>query len=141
MVLPALCFRDHAAARIAKTLLAVFFTRNTLFGAQCSFHQIAFHAYQLADRLEAEKREDDRLNALAVTLLEGMLFGFYENHPAHKNWSSLVHARRIPLFIRDAYRFAELMVALSDQEPAPDPSAAPAGDASESKPAADSDRC
>lgn len=139
MALPALCFRDHAAARIAKTLLAVFFTRNTLFGAQCSFHQIAFHAYQLADRLEVEVGRLT-VNTLAVTLLEGMLFGFYENHPAHKNRTSLVHARRIPLFIRDAYRFAELMVALSDQEPAPDPSAAPAA-ASESEPAADSDRC
>ena len=141
MALQALCFRDHAAARIAKTLLAVFFTRNTLFGAQCSFHQIVFHAYQLADRLEAQKREDDRLNALAVTLLEGMLFGFYENHPAHKNWSSLVHVHRIPFFIRDAYRIAELMVALSAEETALDPSAAPAGDASESKPTEDSARC
>lgn len=117
MLLPTLNFRDYAAARIAKTLLAVFFHRSTLFGAQFSFSHIVANAYRFADQLAEQRREDDRLNELAVTLLEGMLFGFYDNRQEHKNWSSMVHNHRIPLFIRDAYRMAELMVARSQQTP------------------------
>ena len=79
MLLQADNFRDYAASRIAKTLLSVFFNRNTLFGSQFTFHQFVFHAYKFADQLEQGKREDDRLNELALTLLEGMLFGFYDN--------------------------------------------------------------
>jgi len=108
-------FRDYAASRIAKTLLSVFFNRNTLFGSQFTFHQFVFHAYKFADQLEQGKREDDRLNELALTLLEGILFGFYDNRKENKNWSSMVHASKIPLFIRDAYRIAELMVAQSGE--------------------------
>ncbi len=117
MSLQAMNFRDYAAARIAKTLLAVFFNRSTLFGAQFSFRNIVTNAYRFADHLEEQRRADDRLNELAVTLLEGMLFGFYDNRQENKNWSSMVHNHRIPLFIRDAYRIAELMVARSQQTP------------------------
>jgi hypothetical protein len=84
-------FRDYAAARIAKTLLAVFFNRSTLFGAQFSFGRIVANAYQFADPLEEQRRADNRLNELAVTVLEGMLFGFYDDRPENKNWSSMVH--------------------------------------------------
>lgn len=114
MMMSAIPFRDYAASRIAKTLLAVFFTRTTLVGAQFSFQEIVYRAYQLADRLEEQKQEDIRLNELALTLLEGMLFGFYENRKEHKNWSSMVHVKRIPLLIRDAYRIAALMVTQSE---------------------------
>ncbi len=117
MLLQPMNFRDYAAARIAKTLLAVFFTRSTLFGAQFSFRNIVTNAYRFADQLEEQRRADDRLNELAVTLLEGMLFGFYNNRQENKNWSSMVHNHRIPLFIRDAYRIADLMVARSQQPP------------------------
>ena len=127
-------FRDYAASRIAKTLLSVFFNRNTLFGSQFTFHQFVFHAYKFADQLEERKREDDRLNELALTLLEGMLFGFYDNRKENKNWSSMVHARRIPLFIRDAYRIAELMVARSG-EMASETNEAPNDESAEPRPA------
>lgn len=127
-------FRDYAASRIAKTLLSVFFNRNTLFGSQFTFHQFVFHAYKFADQLEQGKREDDRLNELALTLLEGMLFGFYDNRKENKNWSSMVHARRIPLFIRDAYRIAELMVARSG-EMASETNEAPNDESAEPRPA------
>ena len=127
-------FRDYAASRIAKTLLSVFFNRNTLFGSQFTFHQFVFHAYKFADQLEQGKREDDRLNELALTLLEGILFGFYDNRKENKNWSSMVHARRIPLFIRDAYRIAELMVARSG-EMASETNEAPNDESAEPRPA------
>ncbi|KAB2933764.1 MAG: hypothetical protein F9K25_05180 [Candidatus Contendobacter sp.] len=134
MLLQTVDFRDYAASRIAKTLLSVFFNRGTLFGSQFTFHQFVFHAYKFANQLEEQKREDDRLNELALTLLEGMLFGFYDNRKENKNWSSMVHASRIPLFIRDAYRLAELMVALSG-EMAPETNEAPNDESAESKPA------
>ncbi len=134
MLLQADNFRDYAASRIAKTLLSVFFNRNTLFGSQFTFHQFVFHAYKFADQLEERKREDDRLNELALTLLEGMLFGFYDNRKENKNWSSMVHARRIPLFIRDAYRIAELMVARSG-EMASETNEAPNDESAEPRPA------
>ena len=134
MLLQAVNFRDYAASRIAKTLLSVFFNRNTLFGSQFTFHQFVFHAYKFADQLEERKREDDRLNELALTLLEGMLFGFYDNRKENKNWSSMVHARRIPLFIRDAYRIAELMVARSG-EMASETNEAPNDESAEPRPA------
>ena len=134
MSLQAINFRDYAASRIAKTLLSVFFNRNTLFGSQFTFHQFVFHAYKFADQLEQGKREDDRLNELALTLLEGMLFGFYDNREENKNWSSMVHARKIPLFIRDAYRIAELMVAQSGDTDL-ETSTTPASEPSEPKPA------
>ena len=127
MLLQAMKFRDYAAARIAKTLLAVFFHRSTLFGAQFSFSHIVANAYRFADQLEEQRRADDRLNELAVTLLEGMLFGFYDNRPENKNWSSMVHHHKIPLFIRDAYRIAELMVARSQQPPETQKAPAAAG--------------
>lgn len=133
-------FRDYAASRIAKTLLSVFFNRSTLFGShtlggsQFTFHQFVFHAYKFADQLEQGKREDDRLNELALTLLEGMLFGFYDNCEENKNWSSMIHARKIPLFIRDAYRIAELMVARSG-EMAPETDEAPNDESAEPGPA------
>ena len=88
----------------------------------------------VADQLEERKREDDRLNELALTLLEGMLFGFYDNRKENKNWSSMVHARRIPLFIRDAYRIAELMVARSG-EMASETNEAPNDESAEPRPA------
>ena len=134
MLLQALNFRDYSASRIAKTLLSVFFNRNTLFGSQFTFHQFVFHAYKFADQLEQGKREDDRLNELALTLLEGMLFGFYDNRDENKNWTSMVHARKIPLFIRDAYRIAELMVARSG-EMASETNEAPNDESAEPRPA------
>lgn len=134
MVLPAVNFRDYAASRIAKTLLSVFFNRGTWFGSQFTSHDFVFHAYQFADQLAERKREDDRLNEVALTLLEGMLFGFYDNRKENKNWSSMVHARKIPLFVRDAYRLAELMVARSGAM-APETNEAPNDGSVEPRPA------
>ena len=134
MLLQTVDFRDYAASRIAKTLLSVFFNRNTLFGSQFTFHQFVFHAYKFADQLEQGKREDDRLNELALTLLEGVLFGFHDNRRESNNWASMVHASKIPLFIRDAYRIAELMVAQSG-EMTTETNEAPNDESTESKPA------
>lgn len=108
-------FRDYAASRIAKTLLAVFFNRNTLFGAQFSPARIIASAYHFAQQLEENRKPDELLNYFAIGAIEGMLFGFYENHPENKDWTALVHTGKIPLFVKDAYRIAELMAAQSRQ--------------------------
>lgn len=120
MALQVVDFRDAAAARIARTLLSVFFNRSGFFGAQFSFDRIVANACTFADQLEEQKREDERLNELALTALEGMLFGFYDNREENKNWTAMVHTSRIPLFIRDAYRIAEKMAAQSRQTPQTD---------------------
>lgn len=115
MALQAVDFRDSAAARIAGTPLSVFFDRSGLFGAQFSLDRIAANARAFADRLEEQKREDDRLNELAFTGLAGMPFGFSDNREENKNWTATVRASRIPPFVRDAYRIAEPMAAQSRQ--------------------------
>lgn len=115
MSLQAIDFRDYAASRIVKTLLAVFFNRNTLFGVQFSPDRLIASAYHFARQLEENRKPDELVNYFVIEAIEGMLFGFYENHPQNKDWTALIHAGKIPLFVKDAYRIAEKMVATSRQ--------------------------
>lgn len=115
MSLQTIDFKDYAASRIVKTLLAVFFNRNTLFGAQFSPDQMIASAYRFAQQLEENRKPDELVNHFVIEAIEGMLFGFYENHPQNKDWTALVHAGKIPLFVKDAYRIAEKMAAKSRQ--------------------------
>lgn len=108
-------FLDYAASRIATTLFSVFFNRNTLLGAQISYGRIIDSAYHFAQKVEEKKTDNDLLNVLAIHAIEGMLFGFYENHQENKNWTGFVHTSKINLFVRDAYCIAERMVTKSQQ--------------------------
>jgi hypothetical protein len=108
-------FLDYAASRIATTLLSVFFNRNTLFGAQFPNDRIIASAYHFAQKLEEKKTDNDLLNVLAIHAIEGMLFGFYNNHEENKDWTGFVHTSKISLFVKDAYGIAEKMIAKSQQ--------------------------
>lgn len=108
-------FLDYAASRVTKTLLATFFNRNTMFGAQFSPDRIISSAYLFAQKLEENRNPDNLINYLAINAVEGMLFGFYQNCPENKGWTGLVHTSKITLFVRDAYRIAEKMAAKSQQ--------------------------
>lgn len=108
-------FLDYAASRITKTLLATFFNKNTMFGAQFSTDQIITSAYHFAQKLDESRNPDNLINYLAINAVEGMLFGFYQNCPENKDWTALVHAGKITLFVRDAYQIAEKMAAKSQQ--------------------------
>ena len=108
-------FLDYAASRITTTLLSVFFNRNTLFSGQFSNDLMVASAYHFAQKLEEKKTENDFLNYLAIHAVEGMLFGFYNNHEENKNWTGFVHTNKINLFVKDAYHIAEKMVEKSQQ--------------------------
>lgn len=108
-------FLDYAASRITTTLLSVFFNRNTFMSAQFSNDNLVASAYHFAQKLEEKKTDNDLLNYLAIHTVEGMLFGFYNNHEENKNWTGFVHTSKINLFVKDAYRTAERMVAKSQQ--------------------------
>jgi hypothetical protein len=105
-------FIDDAASRIAKTLLAALFTMN---GPLFSFQKIIQNAYYFAQKLDENKTDNEEINEFALRIVEGMLFGFYENSPENKNWSGMVHTQKIPLFVRDAYRIAEMIIAKSQE--------------------------
>jgi hypothetical protein len=108
-------FRDYAASRIGKTLLSVFFNQRITVISQVSMDRIVSSAYSFADRLEEKKTDNDLLNYMAVAVVEGMLFGFYENRPENKGWTSFIHSKKTSLFVQDAYRIAENMVAHSSE--------------------------
>ena len=110
-------FIDDAASRIARTQLAAFFTVH---GPLFSFQRIVDNSYYFAQKLDEQKTDNEELNERAIRVVEGMLCGFYGNNPENKNWTAMVHTQKIPLFVRDAYRIAKLMVEKSQvvQNPA-----------------------
>lgn len=105
-------FIDNAATRITKTLLASFFTMH---GPLFSFNRIIENAYYFAQKLDENKTDNEEMNECAIRVVEGMLCGFYENNPENKDWSAMIHTSRIRLFVRDAYRIAELMAKKSQE--------------------------
>lgn len=119
-------FMDEAASRIVRTLLAAFFTMR---GPRFSFQRMIENAYFFAQKLDEQKTDNEALNEQAIRVVEGMLCGFYENSPENKNWSGMVHTAKIPLFVRDAYRIAGMMLKKSQEirdQAATDGKAAPA---------------
>ncbi len=114
-------FIDYAGARILKTLLSLFFLRPTLFQEQQFSHQRLVHsAHRFAQQLDEARTDDERLNEIAVQVAEGLLFGFYQNRPEKNRWTALVHDRRTPRMVRDAYRIAAMLIQQTDTAKAPD---------------------
>lgn len=105
-------FIDDAASRIARTQLAAFFTVH---GPLFSFKSIVENSYFFAQKLDEQKTDNEELNERAIRVIEGILCGFYGNNPENKNRSAMVHTQKIPLFVRDDYRIAGLMLEKSQE--------------------------
>lgn len=121
-------FIDDAASRIAKTLFAVFFSMN---GPRFSFKRMIENAYFFAKKLDEQKTDNQEINELAIRVVEGMLYGFYDNSPTNKQWSGMVHTTKIRLFVKDAYQIAGMMLEKSQElqnQAAADGKAAPVTD-------------
>jgi hypothetical protein len=111
-------FVEAASAEILKTLLSVFFLRRTLTGPQVTREAMVRSAHRFGLALEAEKTDNDSINQMAIKIAAGLLFAFYQNRPANKNWSRMVHGRKTPRFVRDAYAIAGMMSDQISQAPA-----------------------
>jgi hypothetical protein len=111
-------FVETASAEILKTLLSVFFLRQTLTGNQITREAMVGSAHRFALALDAEKTDDDRVNQTAIQVAAGLLLAFYQNRPANKNWSAMVHSRKTRRFVMDAYAIAGMMVEQISQAPA-----------------------
>ncbi|NCC41918.1 MAG: hypothetical protein EOM21_21410 [Gammaproteobacteria bacterium] len=108
-------FIDHAAARILKTLLSVFFMRTTwLQGPQFSHQQMVHSARRFAQQRDDARADDERVNEAALLAAEGLLFGFYQNRPANTRWTTLVHENKTARMVRDAYQLAALLIEQTD---------------------------
>jgi len=108
-------FIDDAAARILKTLLSIFFMRITLLqDRQFSYERLAHSAHRFAQQLDDARTDNQRLNKTAVQIAEGLLFGFYQNRPANKCWTALVHQAKSQRMVKDAYRIAAMLIQQTD---------------------------
>lgn len=110
-------FVEAASAEILKTLLSVFFLRRTLTGTQITREAMVRSAHRFALALEAEKTDNVSTNQMAIQIAAGLLFAFYQNRSANKRWSGMVHGRKTPRFVRDAYTIAGMMADQISQAP------------------------
>ncbi|EIC19616.1 hypothetical protein [Thiorhodovibrio frisius] len=110
---------DEVSARILKTLLSVFFLRQTLTGKQFNADRLVRSAARFALDLDEQKTDDERVNQTAVHVAEGLLLAFYQNRPSHKNWTALAHEKRRLRMIQDAYRIAAMMIRELQKESEP----------------------
>jgi hypothetical protein len=115
---PEMSFVEVASAEILKTLLSVFFLRQTINGRQFSHEAMVHSAHRFALALEAEKTDDDSINHTAIQVAAGLLFAFYQNRPANKNWTAMVHRGKTRRFVRDAYAIAQMLAQEINQVPA-----------------------
>lgn len=104
-------FVEEASARILKTLLSIFFLRRTITGRQISNAAMVRSAHRFALALDAQKTDNNSQNQMAVQIAEGLLIAFYQNRPANKQWSGLVHGRKTAHFVASAYELAAMLSA------------------------------
>ncbi len=97
-------FVEAASAEILKTLLSVFFFRRTLTGPQITRDAMVSSAHRFALALEAESTDNVSINQMAIQVAVGLLFAFYQNRPATKNWSAMLHRGKTRRLIGNAYR-------------------------------------